>query len=724
MRVRRGTLHALAEAAVVVAAFLALASAYSWPLAGRLSRAIAGDAGDPVLNMWTLGWVADRLRHGLAGFWDAPFFFPYSRTLAYSEHLLGIGIFTSPLDWLTGDPILVYNLAWLGSFVLAGAAMYGLARELTGRRDAASLAGLAFAFTPYRIEQVSHLQVLTSGWMPLALWGLHRYARTRSRWALAGFVAAFTLNGLSNGYFLLFFAIPVALAWAFALARHRPPIARTLAELTVAAAVIAACLWPVAAVYQELRSQGFTRTRGDAELYGANVADYAHASGRLWLWGGRLPSASEERNLFPGVTVTVLAAAGIVLAMGRHRIADTARTTRADIALYVAIAAVGFVLSLGPVPMLGSLELTRFGPYEWLRVVVPGWDGLRVPARMATIVYLALGVLAAYGAARLLSRLSGAARAAATVVLGGAVMVEGFGQVPVEAFPRWDNPNDRGIYLWLRDEPPGAVLELPAFDFFDPKTLRYQLNTLMHGHRIVNGYSGYRSALQGLFAAPVFSPPDLADEIRMIRAAGVRYVVFHGAGYDEPFRREIARGLRVEHPDVETRLTFGDTIALRLRAWGEPPPGRLRGPRVPADAIHATASQLSERLPMLFDGVFETRWHSNGAQQGLEWIALDFDRPREIAGVRLETDSLGDFPRRLVVEGRPVDLTGDAFPLSLYEGSVLTQLAQGVLSEPDRLPVEIAWPPVALSGLRLRQTGTATPWQWAIHELIVVERAP
>ena len=141
--------------------------------------------GDPLLNAWILGWDADRLRHGLQGLWQAPLFYPAPDTLAWSEHLLGIAVFVAPLYWLTGNIVAVYNVAVLGSIVLAGIGMYLLARELTGRRDAAWLAGLLFACLPYRVAQFSHLQVLYAGWMPLALLGLHRYLQDRleaARW--------------------------------------------------------------------------------------------------------------------------------------------------------------------------------------------------------------------------------------------------------------------------------------------------------------------------------------------------------------------------------------------------------------------------------------------------------------------------------------------------------------------------------------------------------------
>ena len=80
---------------------------------------------------------------------------------------------------------------------------------LTGRPDAAWVAGLAYGFCPYRIDQLAHLQVLASFWLPLSLLALHRYwQERRPRW-LVLFAGAYLLQGLANGYFLLF--IPVLL---------------------------------------------------------------------------------------------------------------------------------------------------------------------------------------------------------------------------------------------------------------------------------------------------------------------------------------------------------------------------------------------------------------------------------------------------------------------------------------------------------------------------------
>ena len=126
--------------------------------------------------------------------------------------------------------------------------MYLLARELSGRRDAAFLAGVAFAFAPIRALHVSHLQILNCGWMPIALWGLHRFFTTRSNRALAVFAAAFTLQALSNSYFIYYLAFASAFVVVYEL-MSRPALpadrVRLLSALAIAAAAILVCLAPV-----------------------------------------------------------------------------------------------------------------------------------------------------------------------------------------------------------------------------------------------------------------------------------------------------------------------------------------------------------------------------------------------------------------------------------------------------------------------------------------------
>ena len=344
----------------------------------------------------------------MQGLWDAPIFYPYRNTLAYSEHLLGIAVLTAPVQWLSGNPVLAYNVAFLMSSVLAGAGMYLLTTSLTGNRLAAVVASVAFAFLPYRVAQLGHLQVLMYGWMPIGLWALHRFFGSGSRWALATFGVVFLLQGLSNGYYLYFFALPVVAVIAFELWRRPEHRRRRMAQLGLAGALTLLVLAPVIAAYYEARSEReLVRSREDIASYSADVDSYLEGARALTVWGNTLSSVGPETNLFPGLAVSLLAALGLgSIGFTGARARHDAPSLRPIAWLYAGIGAVALLLTLGPEPTAWGHWLPFSGPYAWLLGVIPGLDGLRVPARLAVVVYLALAVLAAVGMVEVVTRLT------------------------------------------------------------------------------------------------------------------------------------------------------------------------------------------------------------------------------------------------------------------------------------------------------------------------------
>jgi hypothetical protein len=707
------------ERIAVLIGFVALAILWTWPLALRPGSTMAAPFGDPLLNAWILGWDADRLRHGLSGLWTAPAFYPYPDTLAYSEHLLGIAVPLAPIYWVTGNAVLLYNVALIGSFALAGIGMYLLARDLTGRRDAAVLAALAFMWCPNRAPQVTHLQVLMNGWMPIALWALHRYFATGSRRALAGFVAAFVVQGLSNGYFLFFLAVPVAIVAIVELLRHRDRLPAHALHLGIAALAIGLSIAPVAATYLRVkREQGLSRTRGDAVQFGATPADYLSVSHQPRLWSKVLPIGAGEKELFPGLVVMVLALCAVLPAVRREGLLTGLVPARAGVPLYAAIAVVAIVLSMGPEPALTPTVRWSTGPYDWLAAVVPGLDGLRAPARFAAVVYVALAVLAAYGATAVLARIAApVVRVTMILVLGAATIAEGYmGPLPLERVPSADMAGDRAAYQWLRGQPAGAMVELPL-GAPDP-AVRYQFRTLLHGHRIVNGYSGYGSALHDFLSGPPFSETEqVADTVAMCRALGLRYIVVHTQRYpDREVARRVVDGLRAQQEHVARSTTLGPVTVLELR----PPAGNVQpapaGSEIPQTSLQLSASHNTGALAAMVDANDATRWLSGSRQDGSEWIQIGFDRSRRPARLRLVMDrrSFGDYPRRLEIEA---SVDGRTFT-PVFAGSVVTPLALSLIEQPVRPRIDLALPAIEATMLRLRQTG-ATPrqWYWSVHEI-------
>jgi hypothetical protein len=351
------------------------------PLAQHPTRTLPSDLVDTLLTTWVISWDADRLRHGLDGVWNAPIYYPYLRTLAFSENLFGIAFLAAPVYWISGNPVLTYNIAFLFAFTVAGTGMYVLVRELTGSPVAAAVGGMYYAFCPYRTAQaqLSHIQMLATGWLPLALWALHRYFESYRRKWLAVLVAAACLQALSNTYLAYFMAVPMAVVLAFHALRCRDRIRRWSIGLLAAATITVAVLAPIGVQYYRVQiEQQHVRSAGEIETGGADLRAYFVAVSGLWRRWLPLPQGifgESEKELFPGLVAPCLAALALGGAVLRRR------ASPAWPLAYALIAVAGFLLSLGPLVRVWGVVLTRHGPYDWLQHVAPGMGGMRTPSR-------------------------------------------------------------------------------------------------------------------------------------------------------------------------------------------------------------------------------------------------------------------------------------------------------------------------------------------------------
>ena len=599
--------------------------------------------------------------------------------------------------------------------------MYVLARSVCGRRDAALLAALAFAFSPYRTLQGPHLQVLMSGWMPLALWALHCYLRTLSVRMLALLVVTFLLQALSNGYLLYYLPLALVIVALRDLPWRSRARWRAVGGLAAAAALALAALAPVASVYYQVRrEQGLQRTISEIEHYSATASSYLRASNSLRLWGPVLGERVDtEDTLFPGAAVLVFAGAALVAwRPGRSRHTVT----------YAIVAVTAAVLSFGPRVRLGQRLLTEHGPYAWLVAVVPGLDGLRVSARLGLVVILALAVLAAIGASLVLRRLRGWPGWATTAVVGVLILAEGFGgPLSLPAFSPHGRAANRAAYDWLKRQPPGALLTLPIGHAGTNETMMsQQYATLIHGHPLVNGFSGYQSPLDRVIAGPSAEPfstlDDLPATLDALRAIGVRYILLNEGDYLDG---------ALASATLDAFSAMGDRFVLRARlgsVWmfvlpaapvSPPRPDTATLTRVPLSAFRAEASEELARLPLAFDGRAESRWQSARSQSGGEWLSLTFDRPRDIAVLRLVVGlrSFEEYPRELVVESSE---DGAGFR-ELFRGAVLKDLWLSLLQSPSLPAADVALPQNRTAVLRIRQTGHAAR-SWSVHELAAFER--
>ena len=476
-----------------------------------LATTVPGDPRDPVLLSWVLAWpahaltTADRL-------WDANAFAPLDNSLAFTDALLGYLPFGLVGEG-PGAALVRYNVVLLFAAALAFAGTWVLVRQLGLGRTAALVAATAWAFSPWRVSQLNHLQILSSGGIPLALAMLARGHGVRLRtgagpvrpgWALAGWVTAtwqvslgFGL-GLQLGY-LLGLCTAVAAVRALRAVRRggaAPPrrlLVADAAGLVLFLGLSGLLALPYFAAVEEHESA--RRTVAEVTRYSPSATALVTAPADSLVWDR--PTAGlradvnnvNEKALLPGVTVALLAAVGLLPGVWSLR-------RRAVLAASVGVLA---LLALGLAGPLGGRV------YLLLYEHAPGWQGVRTPGRLVTTAWLGLALLGAHGVTVLQRRLPRRAGVAAALALTGLALLEG-----LDTAARTAVRPPPSVSLAALPEP---VMVLPSEDTFDQNVMRWSTAGFP---RVVNGISGFptRELKELRDAASRLPAPDALARLR------------------------------------------------------------------------------------------------------------------------------------------------------------------------------------------------------------------
>lgn len=747
----RGRLRALA----VFAGFLALAAVYTHPLLQRSASRIASDPYDPILNASILWWNATTVPFSEA-WWNPPYYYPSEGITTFTEHLLGVSLFATPIYWLTGNPLTTYNVALFLTWPLSAWSAYLLAFRLTRRHDAAILAGLAYGFSPYRMSELSHIQSLSSQWLPLVLLGLHGFLDTgQARWlVLAG--AAWLVQSLANGYYILFGAVLIGLWLAYFCSRRgtwrsAPPI---IGAWAIASLPLAPVLWKYHTVHA---FYGLRRSMNEALAFSAGPGAWLETSPSVSLWSRLLPDG--EDKLFPGVTAMtlVLVASWIAWRQIKPSLArDSARRRkiRVGLALVAAatFAAIVATMYLGPwrieagqiVIRMSDLDravgllllcggsaiglsarvrsaIGRRSPFLFyaaatvviavlclgpvLRTSVtlepmpyrwlmylPGFDQLRVPTRFWMLGVLCLSAAVALAFVRL-PLSRGRARTAVLSIVAAGLLADG-----------WiDGINmDPAPVQWPRVERrdwPQPILELPLGPDWDAAAT---FRSIRHRRRVLNGVSGYDPPHYG----PLMSGLENRDPelLRAIGSLGSFDIVVNGAedgdGRWAAYATSLAGVVQVATDGTRTAYRVPETVI----------PSITLGEALPI----ASARANSRGIEMALDGLTTTEWQ-DGPQRPEQWVIADLGVWREVGGVTLGMGEFArDYPRRLAI-----DLSLDATTWqTVWDGPTVGMAFLEAARAPTDAVLRLSFPPRNARFVQLRQLAHHRNL-WRIAELEV-----
>lgn len=443
-----------------LAGYLALTVAFFWPVVTHLSTRILVDGGDGAFFLWNLWWVPRAVLEGHNPFTTTDLFHPLGADTAFNTSIPLVGLASWPVQKLFGLAVAA-NLTQLAAVVLSALGAYLLALHVGAGRLPAFFAGVAFAFTPWRLGHLAaHFNLNHTELLPFTLLALLRLYDRPSRGRAAALGGMLGVTVLTNGNYALFLAMAavVVAAWRWRETFTRAFLVRA-AQASVVAGVVA--LPMLVAMADEViveRSVDPIPGWGGADVYSADLVSWVvPPPERRFLpdmLEGAHPAATRgESMVFPTWTLLALGLAGIVAGGRRSRV-------------WTLLTFTFVILSLGPFLQVNGWRgsgFTRFGigfgvplPYLLLqrtRLL----NEARVPGRFAVVAILGLAVLAALALTRLARSHPRAGMAAVALALP-LVLAESLPAGFVPTLPAAIPPAYGAI---AADDSPGAVLEIP-----------------------------------------------------------------------------------------------------------------------------------------------------------------------------------------------------------------------------------------------------------------------
>lgn len=697
-----------ARANLISTAFFAAATLLmTYPLMLNMGSGIK-DTGDPLLSSWIMAWNVEKITHlDMTNIFNANIFFPQKRTIAYSEFLFTQSLISLPARLATGNPIFAQNFVILFSFLTSGLGMYFLARYLTKSVFGGIIAGVIYAFSPFMISHLSHLQILTAGGIPLAFLYLHKFFEGEHFKHILLFTVFFILNALANGYYGLYVVLFAGLyLMLYILFRKKFTDWRFWLKVATFVLLVLVVTGPIVHQYLVVRKEmGFVRSIGSyADLTSfLSTAPYNKVYGNLFA-----RFSKPEGQLFPGIVAVLLAVIGLMHTLKKRR--SGIPYIQTPFHFYSLVLLLSFLFTFGPK-----------GPYILLYKYVPGFNAIRVASRFHVLVMFSLAILAAYGTKAVISS-PRFQRKWVSIVLACffiiLLLIEYYSlPIPWKKIPAKDDIPE--VYKWLAAQKDDfAIIELPLPEpgesTFYKECPRMYYSTY-HWKKLVNGYAGYFPPLYYELKWRWKTQP-LASNISDLRTLGVRSIILHSSFYEEKELRQILSDFSKLEENVKLVRQVGDAFVYEVIP-GVPDPVKetsLQGlTLIPKTDWTVDANENRGNVEFTIDGDPSTRWHIGGRDFDV-YFEFDLGRVHTLKGLSMNsgTNSL-HYPRSYRVE---LSLDGAEWTVVARKDNILPPIT--LFLKPKELSLAVTFPPTPARHIRFVNTEKKLEdrW-WSIYEI-------
>ena len=566
-----------------------LVAVFRWRVFGSFDYdLLGGTARDAGLYSWLIkSNLSDLLK---TDWFSTKAFYPYTKTLAWSDNFILPAILVSPLIQIGFSIAAAWNVLLITVTLLNGYCTYRLSYLLSGELLFSFVAGAGFMLCSYLTGSLGHPQLQFAFFIPLALIPLVTFLRTRQfRYAFAcGLINFFAF--LTCAYYAIF--IPVCIgSFIFCVMLVRPKylIPRRSTRFVLGYLVGLSPIVPFLLPYLEVKDTFGPRFLYEPFYFSANAFSYLSSFPDRILYGVTSIMSHAEAYLFPGVvllvslvivftrliptkklrvywfiflllfTATCVSSiwviddpkAGIFCALSswgsllcfilfirklgylERQLKYLILTNRDIIATLLFTALLCFLISLGPLGNSSEGKLA-IGVQRVFFEFVPGFDSLRAISRVGLVVILYLFLCLPFALRRINKYVDH------SVIIAGVALVLVLTENNHETYPLDPIKPRSSVFSYLEStaQENRALMVLPwtasikpngqvdSWGDFAEKNVTYMHWAAGLPTALVNGYSGQRSYIMKEFPRKMSGFPDERSLNALSSIPGLRYIIY------------------------------------------------------------------------------------------------------------------------------------------------------------------------------------------------------
>lgn len=475
-------------------------------LASNLSSALPDWLDYPYI-VWTIFQNIEKIKtFNFAHFFDTNAFYPNKLTLLFSDTLLPQSIVALLFSFLTINPILVFNLTFIVTFILNYVAVFLFWNQIFKKDWLAFLGTLFVIFSPFFHHQLGHFQMQSYWPLFFALYFLFKNEEKKTVRNLVLVGIFLSIQFLSSVYLAVFllFSILAFYGVRVLFSREWEMVAKSF-FLIIGVFILVDSVF-IKGYLDTKKIYGIKRDYGEYVTYSAHLSDYLfttninsalHKLPLITRWNSFDKHVVGEKASFPGFLLSILALFGMFsFTKRKERFWINLQLDKRQL-FFLIILFFGILFSLGPRLNFNGAYVYIPTPYTLFLKFIPFLDSIRVPARWSFLFYLGI-IYFSLNLIKKLLTLNNYFRILALTIF--ALFVLEYLPLAAEAQVKEYKGKPYQLLETICSKEKKVLLEVPVTHFrveggivvgldYISKVL---LSSLYHKCYLVNGYSGYQ----------------------------------------------------------------------------------------------------------------------------------------------------------------------------------------------------------------------------------------